>query len=336
MGRRPSVLEIVERFASKQKAAQDWAGQYFETHPDEHFSAVAISETECVLVPYPEFSSVIFRGQTHFFDPCIPSLFRGYPSGIQIFIERIRLAEFEILLSKHPAVIDFSEMTVAGCRFRINYEALAQHYGIKTALFDFTSNPFVAAFFACCEYDYDLNEYHPVKVDGPPGVLYSINTAFDIALRPERPNSLAIGLQPLRRPGEQYAWCYRLPGRVSLNQQPLVRIHKFTHNAKISRRIFEMFDGGKKLFPFDLIAKKAYQISITNTFSHSAFSLAIAKYRGKKKEKNIYDELLKKGIRIESAPSVSFSTREIEDMSSEWNKRREDFIARIHYRMACS
>jgi hypothetical protein len=136
-------------------------------------------------------------------------------------VAEIKVAEFQRFLSDHPAVIDFSNLLVMGqLRIRIDFEALAQHYGLKTKLIDFTTNPFVAAFFACCECDPESDEYRPILGSKKEGVIYSYNDAAAIGDPdgPEEPYPSVVGLQPLRRSAEQYAWCYRLPESASLNR----------------------------------------------------------------------------------------------------------------------
>lgn len=328
-----TALQVAQKLREEQESQLRWAQRHFETLQDGHFTAIAISKKECVLAPYPDFSANIYRGQTQHYEPCLSSLYRGSPSAIEIFVERIRVAEFELLLSDHPAIVDFSSQSVMGHHYRVNYEALAQHYGLRTELFDFTSDPFVAAFFACCEYHIDQQEYRPILQPRPPGIIYSLNAALDVATKPEAPHSFAVGLQPLRRPAEQYAWCYCLRDPNSLNSQGFVSSHKFAHNPQVSKIILEKFEGGAKLFPYDPVSEKAHEIAVANRFSEAAFALAMERYGQNMEEQSTLKKIAQEGIQIVGDREIIFSQSELESMRHEWNSRRREFMSRIHYRL---
>ncbi len=335
---RVTALELAKRLREEQESQHRWAKQQFDTMDDGHFMAVAMNEKEYVLAPYPEFSAFIYRGQKQHYEPCIASLYRTSPNNIGRLIARIRVAEFQLLLSDHPAVIDFSSWSAMGLRFRIDYEGLAQHYGLETELIDFTSNPFVAAFFACCEYDKaSNNKYRPILRAEQDGIIYSYLAAADIAdpVGPEQPYSCAVGLQPLPRPAEQYAWCYRLPKRASLNSRRFVTCLPFIHDRKVSTDLFENFEGGAKLFPYDPVSEKAREISLTKRLSKGAFHLAMTKHGQRMKEQSTLNALRRKGIQIIDGREIVFTEAEKAEIEKEWNERRADLIARIHYRRAC-
>lgn len=173
---RVTALELAKRLREEQESQYRWAEQHFDTLDDGHFMAVAMNDKECVLAPYPEFAALIYRGQKQYYEPCLSSLYRTSHSKIDRLLARIRVAEFQLLLFDHPAVVDFSGWSVMGLRFRIDYEGLAQHYGLETELIDFTSNPFVAAFFACCEYDNDSHESRPIMRAGQEGIIYTFTS----------------------------------------------------------------------------------------------------------------------------------------------------------------
>ncbi len=329
-----TVLELAKRLRKEQEVQLRWAKQHFEVIEDGHFMAIAINDKECALMPYPEFAAVIYRGQNKYHEPCLSSLYRGLPDEIDLFIERIRAAEFKLLLSEHPAVMDFSNQSLMGLRFRINYKGLAQHYRLKTELLDFTSNPFVAAFFACCEYCEELDEYHPITQSREPGIIYALNAAADIGVSQEEAYSSIVGLQPLRRPAEQYAWCYRLRNRNSLNSQRFVSPFRFAHDPQASKKIFEDFEGGAKLFPYDPVSEKAKEIASARRFSRAAFDLALSMHGKNMKEQPTLNDLARKGIQINSVREIGFTHSELTKAEDEWNERRHDFMSRIHCRLA--
>lgn len=325
-----TALELANRLRAEQRLGQQWIDGHFEAVEDGHYSAVAISDEECWLAPYPEFSLTIYRGQNQYVEPCLPSLHRAHPNKIERLIERIRAAEFQLLLSDHPAVTDFSNWSVERLRPRIDYEGLAQHYGLKTDLLDFTSNPLVAAFFACCHYDRGAGGFRPITQPGPPGIIYRYNAILDMEL--DKPRPLVVGLQPLRRPAEQYAWGVRLPHRISLNSQRVVSAFSFVHDPQVSWKIFQDFEGGAKLFPDDVVAVKTSAIASTSNFSREAFSLAMTKYGQHMKERSTLNDLARHGIQITTTREISFTQTEIAGAAVEWNNRRSDLISRIHWR----
>jgi len=334
---RVTALELAHRLREQQEAQQKWAEQHFDTMDDGHFMAVAINEKECVLAPYPEFTALIYRGQKQYYEPCRSSLYRTSPNQIYRFIAEIRAAEFQLLLSDHPAIVDFSQWSVMGLHVRIDYEGLAQHYGLETQLLDFTTNPFVAAFFACCEYDKNSHEYRPLLRTTQEGVIYTYFAAADIGdpAGPEEPYSSVIGLQPLRRPAEQYAWCYRLPKRASLNSRRYVTSLSFVHDPRVSTKVFEQFEGGAKLFPYDPVSEKARQILSAKEFSNGAFHMALAKYGSRMKEGSTLNALSRKGITITDEAKVAFTKAEKTEIEKDWSERRSVLDSRIHCRRAC-
>jgi hypothetical protein len=330
---RPTVLELVDRLLVEQKSQLRWAEQHFETIEDGHFSAIAINDDECVLAPYPEFSAIVYRGQSQYHEPALPSLYRNSLSTVEIMVERIRVAEFELLLHGHPAIADFNSVRIMGLRLRVDYEGLAQHYHLKTELLDFTTNPLVATFFACCEYDNNIHKYQPIMDAKNDGVFYTLNAALDISDEQE-PFSSIVGLQPLSRPGDQYAWGYRLAKGASLNARQFVTTIHFAHDAKASKKIFEYFDGGAKLFPYDPVTEKAKEIAQTSKLSKQAFQLAKLRYGQDKDEQSLLADLTRKGLEIVDTQHIAFTFAEKAQIEIHWKSRKSDFLSRIHWKRA--
>jgi hypothetical protein len=331
---RVTALEIAHRLREEQKGQQKWAGQHFGTIDDGDFMAVAINKKEFVLSPYPEMTALVYRGQKQYYEPCKSSFYRTSPNQIDLFIAEMKVAEFHLLLSEHPAVVDFGAYSLMGLRFRIDYEGLAQHYGLQTQLIDFTSNPFVAAFFACCDYDNNSHEYRPILRAAQEGIIYTYLAAGDIGnpAGPEEPCPSIVGLQPLPRPAEQYAWCYRLPKWASLNSQPYVKRLSFVHDPGVSKKLFEHFEGGARLFPYDPVSEKARQIFSTKEFTKGAFRMALAKGGGAMKERSTLALLSRKGITVIDEPKPAFTIAEKAEIEKDWSRRKSALVSRIHWR----
>ena len=325
-----TVLDVSTRLVEERALGLHWADRTFGTLPDGHFSVVGINDHEYSLAPYPELGAMMYRGQAHFVEPCLPSLYRSAREPGDHLLAAVRVAEFSLVLADHPAVRDFSTWEILGLKPRIDYEALAQHYGLATGLLDFTSDPMVAAFFACTTYDYEKARYQPTDSSTQEGVMYACLSA--LATIEEPPSAAIVGLQPLPRPGEQYAWCYRVPAGLSLNTMPHVRVLRFQHDRRASHYIYDHFDGGEKLFPVDAAAAKADAIQQATHLSRPAFEIAREAFGGSGESYALLAALKAKGIEIDEDGVGGFADAELHEIESEWLARRDGLLSRIHYR----
>jgi len=336
----PNILVLLNSVELELRRNAEWFDKTVGLPPHGIFSAVAIDDKYCKLLPYPEFAIFLFRGQDRFHDPCLSSLDRDNLTAIQRFAERVRNAEFELLLKNHPAVCDVSHTSIHDHLIKVDYNGLAQHYGLKTDLIDFTSDPRVAAFFACCRFNKETGIYEPVMQADGYGVFYKFNflmsTMISIGLKNDIEfGSRVIGLQPLPRPGEQSAFSYRLGRKQCLNKQKLLNIYKFQHNAQSSMKIYEKFEGGKKLFPPDLLEEKIKDLKILKSFSKEAFHIAFERYSKTEKKISVRNDLLKAGYSITEKNVVAFSASEKNFLKTEWQKKRNEFFSKIFARRVC-
>ncbi|MEX0595331.1 MAG: FRG domain-containing protein, partial [Candidatus Paceibacterota bacterium] len=209
----------------------------------------------------------LYRGQHEDWENCNSALYRDHkPNDDSGFVSILKTYELEIVLSKHPAVKD-----LVNTGYNINFEGLAQHYGLATNLIDFTSDHHVAAFFGCT--NYESGKYFPVESDfGKTGYgeLYKINTA---ALWEKHggkfiPLFEPIGLQVFSRPELQKAY-----GVKGVKKNSATKRYIFKHDFKASKKIFDLFEGGNSLFPPDPLAKKVKEIKDSNTFSLNSIIL---------------------------------------------------------------
>lgn len=90
--------------------------------------------------------SSIYRGHQEHDWELVPSLYRE-PDKIESEIERTILMISD-LLDKEPPFLTYDPLEIL---------AVAQHYGAKTCLLDFTHDPTIAATFACIDYKPDLD-----------------------------------------------------------------------------------------------------------------------------------------------------------------------------------
>lgn len=332
------ALRCREADAEHRRKAIELIGIHYDESKT-HFHAIAVDDEYCVLFP-EELQFSYYRGQSAYYDPCYPSLYRKEKAfKTELFIERLRIFEYFNLLEQHPAVIDLQGILFLGRKIKINLLGLAQHYGFKTELIDFTSDPLIAAFFAVTRYDSNLNRYEPVLKNFSGGVFYVYNENADMfsALVGANHNYEdfklnAIGLQPFPRPGEQRAYSYRLSQGENLNKQKLISKYFFKHDKSSVVKIFEMFEGGKKLFPYDPIQEKVDIIMDSMTISEATLYKTYKEY-GYGTVKKIKRELRRYGISLVSDPVVNFSADEIDNFKTVWLKGKNDFLAKIKYRM---
>ena len=121
-----------------------------------------------------------------------------------------------------------------------------------------TSDPQVAAFFATTKYDWKTDTYSPIEdEDSKPGVLYyySLNIDEDFGVQNDGRRSplSTIGLQVFPRSGRQRGFLYDLRPNENFNDVARVNAVRFRHKADIARRIYTQYDGGRKLFPDDIL-----------------------------------------------------------------------------------
>lgn len=211
-----------------------------------------------ILLPKSNMSTA-YRGENNIYDTCVPAIYRNNPSDAQILIEKLKVLDFISITKTFPQV-QFAEENGLDVR----YEALAQHYGLKTDIIDVTSDICVAAFFATHEYDVGTKRYLP-KTSGY-GVLRFRHGLF---LFPDE-NMEFIGAQPFQRPTLQDAFGLRMKNEDDLNKRfgKIVFKQNISWNQKIED-VFRHKDVSRhtdvNLFPREIIANVADSIRVSNS-----------------------------------------------------------------------
>jgi hypothetical protein len=215
---------------------------------DSHFS----------LLPGSEFSPCLYRGQTVFYKKCVPSLFRQPITQIRYLTDLLKKYEFCKLMAGHPIIGYLRNWCIDGKYFKIDMEGLSQHYEFATPMIDVTRSKDIAMFFALCEKNEKSNWYEPITDETREAVLYTVD--LKALLENSKADFHIIGFQALPRPDGQKAYSLFVGHMENFNVCPFVSYEKFRVNRKQSEKYFEMFEGGTKLFPNDIVDDMALEI----------------------------------------------------------------------------
>ena len=204
----------------------------------------------------------------------------------------------------------------------VNFKALAQHYGFETFLMDLTNDIRRALFFATCKWVND--HFEPLTkgdieshAESKYGVIYHapcwwidfINcftggkqlSIYEEMRKRNKPcvidsgicdgMAYQIGLQPLARVHSQFGYVYPMKTLDDIKLSGQFERLRFCHTIELSRRMYEMMDGGKKLYPdegvfyvFDVFR----QMQKNLVFSENDLSLA---YESEEADKSVFPSL---------------------------------------------
>lgn len=207
---------------------QGWLGIPFHTPP--YFEVMTLYGNRMAASPMP--MSPLWRGENKFHEHCLPSLFRHRWTELERLERQIQLEDFKLILQVNPEI---KEMEEGG--LEVNYNGLAQHYGIETNVLDLTNSFLVAAFFATTTYDPLMDVYQPIVQSDLQGVIYFFPTGSYLSFGHEPP-IWPIGLAALRRPGEQRGFGMEMTEQnKDLNRYHGVRLFRFFHSEEVSFQI---------------------------------------------------------------------------------------------------
>lgn len=219
-----------------------WNGFY---HTAPCFEVMQLAENQLAACPMP--MSPLYRGQSAMYSPCKPSLYRKEWTKEQLIERQIQLIDFKAILQDNPQIKDLEKEGLL-----VNYEALAQHYGIATNMMDMTNSPLVAAFFATTRYDEASDSYYPILHTVSKGVIYFTPSGAMLNFS-EKDRIWPIGQEVLRRPGEQRAYAMVMEKYSDFNR---LKHFTFWQNPESSLRVWKYAQGAQLFFPFDPMAEK--------------------------------------------------------------------------------
>lgn len=263
-------------------------------------------KTEGFMMQYPHGTVIsqgatnsYYRGENQIFARSQPTIYRSLEKieneeekEVYLFVSKMKIAEFGIFLYR-LGIVQFWLQNDRD----VLYEPLAQHYGLETEWLDITSDFNVALFFATCGWDTVHKNWYPLtkedterKPEKQYGVIFHIPewqasvARMQMGLEWEGKEEclsnviLPIGYQPFMRCHSQHAYGIHMEKSYPLQYDSTFEKLRFRHNERLSREVFEMMDGGKKIYPqeglndfADIIEK----IKDTTEFSQKAFEYAM-------------------------------------------------------------
>lgn len=311
-------------------------------HVDDHEAQHAIlnEHGEVQFNTGVEFPDMLYRGQVQEFLPCLPSLGRLRHLEDKLVAVCRNLA-FEQAIRVHPYARHCAQVRWGENPLYIDYQGLAQHYGFHTDMLDVTSNFNVAMFFACCEWDSQKNSYQPVAHRRQPGVIYGV-PPFLFALGPEAFRFGAkfqfVGWQPLPRPAQQRAGAFIMqPGRCFATLPGVKRAY-FRHDLRVAEKVWEAFQGGEILFPYDEVAELSRTLQglaeTTTPVLDRAWSV-LEKWEGKQIVKEHRSNVLKaSGLRVVPALDLSWEKLNLPSNPQKLLERLSAELGNVRYRRA--
>lgn len=240
-----------------------------------------------------------YRGENQIYPKSQSSLYRSLEKlssekdkQLYRLVADMRIAEFGIYLC-HLEIVQFWSKNYG----TVLFEPLAQHYGLETEWLDITNDFNVALFFATCYWDNSERKWYPLTKEQTErsyetqyGVLFHI-PQWANALR--RIDSIAtdninymqnailpIGFQPFMRCHSQYAYGIHMEKPFPLQDDISFEKLHFRHSEKLSTEVYEMMDGGKKIYPqegLDDFQDIIETIRQATSFSEEAFQYALEK-----------------------------------------------------------
>ena len=287
-----------------------------------------IQETKMGKMILPQQLSMwFFRGQNKEYQNWNASIFRepiimdSFDIETRTFYRELQLREFELLINDMPRVKDWRNKG-----FCINVEALAQHYGLYTTMIDITNNFDVALFFACCKYEYEINGYRPLTQNdiNEPHSQYGIifrTSVFGQYVANNKPQQaiIPIGYQPYSRPQNQCGFIICDAENNNIPDYGFELKIEFKHDLDYSKKIFDEFDGGEKIFTkadFSPLEQHVLNIRDAKSFSIEAFEKTCDELNYPKPK--MQNDFNKKGISIGAKP-YDLSIEEMESIDKDWD-----------------
>nr|WP_288102548.1 FRG domain-containing protein [Halomonas sp.] len=324
----PTAYEIANNERARQLEKNENLPFGMESGDPDGLYALEMGGCTAKLMPGPEFNDKLYRGQSEIYNPCRPSLYRDSLSLSERVINKMRFLQFKENIKDLPNIIQFSNAKILHYRLFVDYCGLAQHYGLNTPLLDFSSDPFVAAFFATTYYDCERRKYFPIEDGSHKGIFYCFDLKLSKGFSPTQAD--IVGAQPFFRPIKQKAFSVKVSENNCLHQNPNVMYQEFRHDKEASHKIYELFEGGNVLIPQDPVSDMADKVRVQEEFSEDVFVRSLSFLNMEDSADRLRQDILRKGIAIvEASTNYSFSTEDLVLVNNAWEEIKADIDSRL-------
>lgn len=336
----PTILDVVERLSKMENDSflrhhtTIFPGDVFQDEGRYAFVSETWNRDVVRLMPVSSTPFTYYRGQSRFYELCVPSLFRKkrngeMPNETDIAYNRLKTCGFEMLLATHPVFCELSH------HISVNPVALAQHYGLVTEYLDITNSKWVAAFFASTRYDYDSDTYLPVGRDYEEGygVMY-ISKPYEASGATDGffSKNVVIGYQYFDRPTKQSSFGYKMQMGEDFNESPYFERVLFRHDLEASKLVYDMSYRQRRFIPRDSLSRLARQIAESNEVTRRALERCLLMCYRDKDMAYLEEVCAGKGlvVREDNEPVARFDKEELEADWKAWNEYgRADLQMRI-------
>lgn len=306
---------------------------------DEYY-LVQTSENGYRMMPGPEFSPRLYRGQTKHYPTCKAQIYRGinkenfdkkYADAIFWTAKRFELA---FILHYHPAVMDVMSWDFDGLTFDIDIQAIAQHYQYPTQMLDLTRSKDIAMYFAT--HKFVGENLKPEPALSQTAVLYTIDVKKILDSDGKKSRLVPVGIDPMPRSAAQKAFAIELGIYDDLEKLEGVNIETFIVTEELVSELQERIGRNKSIFPFDPFEEIIRSVRNSSYIDEESISLALEKglIPGEYSFKDIVKILRKNNYKVGSYKYIVPDNDAISAANNEWLKRREEYLNKIRYRGA--
>lgn len=334
-----TILDIIEEIAIEEEMySVDQKSQNESFIPTGHYvenrympMSYSLKERDkVVLVPMGIIMGRLYRGEARYHNICKASLYRVGMLPSERFWERLKTCQLSCLIYNYPITRVFEGGLQSNDgkfpikNLNIDFEAIAQHYGIKTSLMDMTTDKWAAAFFATSRLDRNTGRYNPVKRTRKKGTFYQLDTDFIHTLGNE---IRSIGVQPLARPEYQNGYVYRMGRHSELNRDRQMKRTLFVHDYYQNRLIFAYANRGNRFFPKELAEDRIEEIVKTRKIHPDAYKSVVSKFYKTTPQSVIDKYIVEQKIELDD-DIPHFSDEEIKNIFTVWEQHDADRILR--------
>ncbi len=347
----PTLLDIVNHYLEGEKTIEErvnnsrYAGLFPTRAHKGMFEPMMMEDGTHILMPLSPAQHSYYRGESSYHEDCRPSLYRKDMNEEKIFVERVKRCEMERMMLEYPVTNLFANSVCAQAPdgnwvqipFRVGFDGMAQHYGIKTEFMDLTLNPYTAAFFAATTYDADTDTYSPLTdIDqNSYGVFYLYNEIPLLGEAAKHQRIDVVGMQPLSRPGRQSAYVCKMKQGENFNS--IAQKTFFRHDATINQSIVEKVNNDNALFPDEMLNQKIRSRIVNGkVFSLWAYNEAHKRYASSQSDETLMGYLTKNNITICADNFPWFSEAEKKDAVGYWETYQQELFSKIQLRWSFS